>query len=80
MLTSDHNNIQWYTIIGFSNLYGIKLNNQLASRLGKLASKECDNRNIKRSTVPDERYGKVYSYPAPVLQDVFTQQFGSLAA
>jgi hypothetical protein len=80
MQTSDNNNVQWYSILGFCNLYGIKLNTQLSSRLGKLASKECKVRNIERQTVPDERWGKVYTYPHDILEYVFVQYFSSLAA
>jgi len=80
MQTSDNNNVQWYSILGFCNLYGIKLNTQLSSRLGKLASKEFKVRNIERQTVPDERLDKVYTYPHALLEYVFVQYFSSLAA
>lgn len=65
--------LQYYTIMGWAilNKQGVPI--KKAAELGKKARKMCNDRGIPFDTVPDPRFGRVGSYPAEVLQELFAQ-------
>lgn len=63
----------YYTIVGYATLQGIDCGLKLASKLGRMASKICKERNIIKEDLPDPRFGKVYTYPEHVLSEVFEE-------
>lgn len=66
------------TILGFAQKHGFKIkDSSTASRLGKRASKICQQEGCERESIPDKRWGKVWSYPDWILSEIFTQEFGS---
>jgi hypothetical protein len=70
--------MKYATIVAFAKEHGFRLsNNAIASRLGKRASKLCKEFGLERKSIPDERWGKVWSYPSAVLDEIFANEFGS---
>jgi Rha family phage regulatory protein len=67
-ITSPEN---YFTVAGYSSLNRIPISREKAANLGKIASNICRKRGIDTGTVPDPRYGKVKTYPAEVLFELF---------
>lgn len=63
----------YFTIVGFGTLRGLKINLQQACRLGQRASKLCRDRGYETDTIPDPRFGQVKMYPSEVLEELFMQ-------
>jgi len=63
----------FFTIAGFATLNGMQVNLHFACKLGKAAKDLCRKRNIQTGTIPDPRFGKVYTYPSDVLKEVFNE-------
>ena len=61
------------TIAGYGTLHGIHVNLQIGSKLGKAAKKLSDEKGITLGSIPDPRFGKVYTYPKYVLEQVFNE-------
>ena len=72
------NNMQtrpdYFCISAFCALHGIRISNKTAQRIGKLAAAKCKLQGYEIGSVKDEKWGKVGSYPAVVLKDVFTDE------
>jgi hypothetical protein len=68
--------IQSFTVLGFANLRSINIDRQSAIRLGRAASRLLKDLGMTRSTVEDERWGRVGTYPISILERVFSQEFG----
>jgi hypothetical protein len=65
----------YYTVMGYSNRMGIRnLPLSKASKLGRDATRICDDNNIPIEKVNDPRFGYVGSYPEEVLEEVFNDQ------
>ena len=63
----------YYTIVGFGVIKGIKINLNTAVMLGKKAAVICKKRNIQMDEIPDPRFGRVRMYPFDVLDEVFKE-------
>jgi prophage antirepressor-like protein len=61
----------YFTVVGFAALKGIKVNLQEAISLGRKAVKICKELSININSVPDPRFGRVNTYPEEVLCEVF---------
>jgi prophage antirepressor-like protein len=59
------------SVLAFANLSGIRLDNRLASVLGKHCAALTRLSGGIIGAVPDEHYGTVGNYPLPVLRQVF---------
>lgn len=64
---------EYFTVAGYCRLQGVSASTQMCISLGRKASTLCKQRNIPIDEVPDTRWGKVGSYPANVLEEVFAQ-------
>jgi prophage antirepressor-like protein len=65
--------VNFFTVVGYGNRVGTKLNTKLASKIGRRASLLCKQRDIRVGEVPDPRFGKVKAYPLEVLEEVFAE-------
>jgi anti-repressor protein len=68
---TSHN---YFTIVGFASLNGIKCGLPLASKLGRICKSEAKRNNIELETMPDPRFGIVNLYPVQLLLKIFTEQ------
>ena len=59
------------SVLAFANLNGIRLDNRLASVLGKHCAALTRLNGGVIGAVPDDHYGTVGNYPLPVLRQVF---------
>lgn len=67
-----------YSVLGYAIRAGIQIkDNATAIRLGKKASKLCQERGETRESIPDNRWGKVWTYPEAILREAFAQELGS---
>ena len=62
---------EYFTIVGYANLHGIRLTLGESNVLGKRASKLSRVREYKIDKVSDQRYGTVNSYHTDILEAVF---------
>jgi hypothetical protein len=63
----------YYTVRGYCTVNKIKISEGTARRVGLAASQICKDNDYKVGSVPDERHGKVNSYPDTVLADAIAQ-------
>lgn len=63
----------YYTIVGYGTLNGMKINLRQASQLGRKASELCKKKGFDTDTTPDPRFGTVKMYPKEILEEVFLQ-------
>lgn len=61
----------YYTVVGYANRVGVRIDEKEAARLGKTASHHCKLHGIHRGEAPHPRYGKTWTYPVEVLDIVF---------
>jgi phage anti-repressor protein len=61
----------YFTIVGYGTLHGIRVGLSLASSLGRKASNICKLRGYQTDKIPDPRFGTVKMYPKEVLDEVF---------
>ena len=70
----SHTSPNYYTVVGFAVRNNIKgLGITLASKIGNRASKICKDLGYSIDDVPDPRFGRVNSYPASILRQVFAE-------
>lgn len=62
---------EYFSVAGYAALHKIDCGRQLASSLGRKATKICKQRNIPMDNITDPRFGYVKTYPAHVLNEVF---------
>lgn len=62
----------YYTVRGYCSVKKIKMSEAMARRVGICASQICKEKGYKTGSVPDERHGKVNSYPDVVLAEAIT--------
>ena len=60
----------YYTIAAVAKLQGIPLSLETAKKLGKTATKICEDHNIAIGTIPHSEYGRIHVYPYKVVSDV----------
>ena len=58
----------YMTVLAFSRMTGLNLPSKEANALGRKAAKQCRDLGYSLGTAPDERYGRVNSYPVHVLE------------
>ena len=61
----------YFTIAGYANLKGIKINLKIAAAYGRKAAAICKAQGLQTDTMPDPRFGKVRMYPTSVLEEIF---------
>lgn len=66
---------QFFTILGYASSKGKRVNVTQAKVIGKAASKLCKDENIQTGEVPDQRFGRVKTYPVEVLDQAFEEYF-----
>jgi prophage antirepressor-like protein len=74
--TSDTN---FYSIVGYSVLYGVKVDNPLAIKLGTQAGKKSRQLGSLIGKTSDPRFGTVHTYHQDILKNVFDEYFNNLA-
>ena len=62
----------YFTLTAYCNLHGISANRSELALHGKELRKLTLDKNMELKQVPDERWGKVNSYPVVVLDEYFT--------
>lgn len=62
----------YYTVVGVCNIYGIKVDKPLSSKIGKEASKICKANNWKIGTAPSVEFGRINSYPKEAIEEAMT--------
>ena len=62
-----------YTLVGYTSLNHIKTNRSELSTHGRYLKTLTKERSLTVTTVPDERWGKVNSYPTIVLDEYFKE-------
>lgn len=70
-------NSDFYTISGFANLRGYKIDVRQAAMLGKLSSKLSRDYDYHIGSVKDERYGSVNTYHSDILVEVFEKSLNN---
>lgn len=66
---------EYFTIAGYATLQGVPVSLSTAGKLGRLATQVCKERGYEIEEIPDPRFGRVNSYPAQVLQEVFDTHY-----
>jgi Rha family phage regulatory protein len=67
----------WFTCIGFAKCFHDRsLSTNEASQLSRKAASIAAARHVQRGTVPDPRWGKVFSYPKEILAVAWPLVFG----
>jgi prophage antirepressor-like protein len=64
-------NNKYLTVIAFANTKNIRAKDYNAAVIGKIATKQCLDKNIKTGSVVDGRFGIVKTYPIEILTDIF---------
>jgi cellobiose-specific phosphotransferase system component IIB len=62
---------EYYAVLGYANVNGVKLTNPELSILGKLCTKLSRDKGIPIRPIHDDRYGHVNSYHVFILNEVF---------
>ena len=60
-----------FTVLGYANVIGLKLTNQMASQVGKIATGICREMGWPMGKAHDPRYGVVGSYPREAIAKAF---------
>ena len=62
--------MEYYSIVAFCNINGLKVDLKEAAKLGSKASRICRDNGYTVGKVTDPRFGRVNTYPASVLEDI----------
>lgn len=62
---------EYFTIMGFAILKGVKVGLSMAAQLGRKAKDLCNQRGYQVEKITDPRFGQVGCYPKDVLEEVF---------
>ncbi len=63
----------YFAVMGYASLNGIKVGLNLAAQIGRRAKKICAENGYPVETIPDPRFGRVHTYPYSVLETAFKQ-------
>ena len=63
----------YFAVMGYASLNGIKVGLNLAAQIGRRAKKICAENGYPIETIPDPRFGRVHTYPYSVLETAFKQ-------
>jgi len=61
----------YFSVLGYANMKGLKLDLKAASALGKKAAKESKLHGVMQGEIPDPRFGRVKTYHSDILDIVF---------
>lgn len=61
----------FFTVVGYANKLGQKVNNRKAQALGRMAAQMCKREGIDTGTAPHPLFGDVKTYPAEILDLAF---------
>lgn len=61
------NSIDRYTVIGYCRQHSIQITQQEAAIIGAACTRLCKKQNIPVETIPDQRFGKVNTYPSEMI-------------
>ena len=64
----------YFTVAGYGSLNNISVNIKLASKIGRAATKICQQRRLLMDKIPDPRFGTVKMYPEHILTEVFNTE------
>ena len=67
--------LEYITAKGYCISNGVSLSSSSIQALGKMASKYCRDNDIAISNVPDERWGRLNTYPYRVLDSIYKSFF-----
>lgn len=70
----------YMAIVGFANIYKVKLSDAMKKKLGKLASSWCRRMGVLPEKIKHERWGFVNTYPMQALRDVFKATYPDKSA
>lgn len=62
-----------HTIMGYANIKRVRIDVETAKVLGRKATARCKEKGLGFSDIPDEKWGKVRSYPKEALEQVFNE-------
>lgn len=64
-------NNKYLTVIAFANMKNVRAKDYNASAIGRMAAKQCADKNISMGSVVDSRFGNIKTYPIEILKDIF---------
>lgn len=70
--------VEYSTIVGFANRYGVNVTLERASQLGRVATTICQQYEFETGRVPDPRFGSVKTYPDSVLVETFEKYYPNI--
>lgn len=70
----------YMAVVGFANVYKVKLSDTMKKKLGKLAASWCRRMGVLPEKIKHERWGFVNTYPMQALRDVFKATFPDKSA
>lgn len=70
----------YMAVVGFANIYKVKLSDAMKKKLGKLASSWCRRMGVLPEKIKHERWGFVNTYPMQALRDVFKATYPDKSA
>ncbi len=62
----------YYSLLAFCSIKKIKVTHSESIMHGKHLKKVCSEKGVELRAIPDERWGKVNSYPVEILEEYFT--------
>jgi hypothetical protein len=69
--TKNSLDMPYYTIVAYAIKNRMSIDNRTAARYGQKAANLCKKMRLGIGSVPDEKWGKINSYPEQVLRQVF---------
>lgn len=70
----------YMAVVGFANIYKVKLSDAMKKKLGRLASSWCRRMGVLPEKIKHERWGFVNTYPMQALRDVFKATYPDKSA
>lgn len=61
----------FFTVVGYANKLGKRLDQQRTAKIGKMATKICEREGIEKGRAPHPLFGEVNTYPEEVLALAF---------
>jgi phage anti-repressor protein len=68
-LTNGHAN--YFSILGYASYIGVRIDLKRAKVLGKIATRTCIEEGVQYGETPDQRFGRVNTYPSEILESLF---------
>ena len=61
----------FFSVVGYANMKGIRIDQQRTAAIGKMATKLCKREGIETGSAPHPLYGQVNTYPSEILSLAF---------